>query len=166
MQGIVGRFMSSFGLTASFAIGVSLIVSFTLTPMLAARLIKPRREEEPERKGEEETETRSKISGDGMLMSEGEIQNPKSKIQNSSKDSWFYSRIDGTYTWLLKFSMAHRWLIVLLCALVFLSIVPLFMFVGKNFLPVDDQSQFEVSVRAPEGTFLNASRPTFANCPA
>ncbi len=38
MQGIVGRFMSSFGLTASFAVGVSLIVSFTLTPMLAARL--------------------------------------------------------------------------------------------------------------------------------
>ncbi|HEX8423400.1 MAG TPA: efflux RND transporter permease subunit, partial [Pyrinomonadaceae bacterium] len=40
MGGIVGRFMSSFGLTASFAVAVSLIVSFTLTPMLAARLIK------------------------------------------------------------------------------------------------------------------------------
>src|SRR5690242_21313209 len=40
MGGIVGRFMSSFGLTASFAIAVSLLVSFTLTPMLAARLIK------------------------------------------------------------------------------------------------------------------------------
>src|SRR5205814_6586201 len=40
MGGIVGRFMSSFGFTASFAIAVSLLVSFTLTPMLAARLIK------------------------------------------------------------------------------------------------------------------------------
>src|ERR671932_682992 len=40
MSGIVGRFMSSFGFTASFAIAVSLLVSFTLTPMLAARLIK------------------------------------------------------------------------------------------------------------------------------
>src|SRR6476620_8789024 len=40
MQGIVGKFMSSFGLTASFAVAVSLLVSFTLTPMLAARLIK------------------------------------------------------------------------------------------------------------------------------
>ncbi|MCA1566241.1 MAG: efflux RND transporter permease subunit [Acidobacteria bacterium] len=40
MGGIVGRFMSSFGLTASFAVAVSLIVSFTLTPMLAARFIK------------------------------------------------------------------------------------------------------------------------------
>jgi HAE1 family hydrophobic/amphiphilic exporter-1 len=41
MGGIVGRFMSSFGLTAAFAIFVSLIVSFTLTPMLSARFIKP-----------------------------------------------------------------------------------------------------------------------------
>src|SRR5205807_2034916 len=40
MAGIVGRFMSSFGFTASFAIAVSLLVSFTLTPMLAARMIK------------------------------------------------------------------------------------------------------------------------------
>src|SRR3954453_20930882 len=44
MQGIVGKFMSSFGLTASFAVGVSLLVSFTLTPMLAARLIRPRKD--------------------------------------------------------------------------------------------------------------------------
>src|SRR5213075_3207689 len=40
MGGIVGRFMTSFGFTMSFAILVSLLVSFTLTPMLAARWIK------------------------------------------------------------------------------------------------------------------------------
>ncbi len=37
MPGIVGRFLKSFGLTMAFAIGVSLIVSFSLTPMLSAR---------------------------------------------------------------------------------------------------------------------------------
>ena len=47
MQGIVGRFMSCFGLTASFAVLVSLIVSFTLTPMLAARLIKTKKKKQP-----------------------------------------------------------------------------------------------------------------------
>src|SRR5829696_6042743 len=40
MGGIVGRFMTSFGFTMSFAILVSLLVSFTLTPMMAARWIK------------------------------------------------------------------------------------------------------------------------------
>ena len=40
MGGIVGRFMSSFGFTSAFAIMVSLLVSFTLTPMLCSRFLK------------------------------------------------------------------------------------------------------------------------------
>ncbi len=155
MQGIVGRFMSSFGLTASFAVGVSLIVSFTLTPMLAARLIKSPKPKVPSPKSDE-----LEIHGDGMLMSDEEVAKNKEQRKDkgqSSKDSWFYARIDSTYTWLLRFSMAHRWVIVTLCVLVFLSIVPLFKYVGKNFLPVDDQSQFEIAVRAPEGSSLQAS---------
>jgi HAE1 family hydrophobic/amphiphilic exporter-1 len=40
LSGMVGRFMSSFGLTMSFAIAVSLLVSFTLAPMLSARMLK------------------------------------------------------------------------------------------------------------------------------
>ncbi len=143
MQGIVGRFMSSFGLTASFAVAVSLIVSFTLTPMLAARLIK-RKKEQPQKEAVE-------TIGDG--------QSEKTK-SDSHYTGWFRV-VDGVYTMLLRFSMAHRWVIVTLCALVFLSIIPLFMFVGKNFLPVDDQSQFEISVRAPEGSSLTATSQIF-----
>jgi HAE1 family hydrophobic/amphiphilic exporter-1 len=41
MSGLVGRFWNSFGLTATFAILVSLLVAFSLTPMLAARFLKP-----------------------------------------------------------------------------------------------------------------------------
>ncbi len=154
MQGIVGRFMSSFGLTAAFAVGVSLLVSFTLTPMLAARFIKA-----PKHKENEENENPPiEIHGDGM------IENHQPRIETSSNDSkqrGFYKYIDNSYTWMLKFSMAHRWLIVGLCVLVFLSIIPLFMFVGKNFLPVDDQSQFEISVRAPEGYSISATSQLF-----
>src|SRR4029078_8797177 len=39
MGGIVGRFMKSFGLTMAFAILVSLLVRFPLTPMLSARWV-------------------------------------------------------------------------------------------------------------------------------
>ena len=134
MGGIVGRFMSSFGLTSAFAIAVSLLVSFTLTPMLAARLIK-RSDDTKERSVEGHTEPRD----------------------HGSKESRFYRPVDRTYTKLLTWSMAHRWVIVLACVLVIASIVPLFMFVGKNFLPVDDQSQFEIQVRSPEGSTLPAT---------
>lgn len=41
MSGLVGRFWKSFGLTAAFAIMLSLLVSFTLTPMLSSRFLKP-----------------------------------------------------------------------------------------------------------------------------
>ncbi|MBK6722594.1 MAG: efflux RND transporter permease subunit [Acidobacteria bacterium] len=144
MQGIVGRFMSSFGLTASFAVLVSLIVSFTLTPMLAARLIKAKKHD-PEKELEE-------IKGDGMIE--------QKEAGDSHYTGWFRA-VDGIYATMLRFSMAHRWVIVTLCILVFVSIVPLFMVVGKNFLPVDDQSQFEVSVRVPEGSSLTASSQMF-----
>ncbi|HEV8676106.1 MAG TPA: efflux RND transporter permease subunit [Methylomirabilota bacterium] len=40
MGGLVGRFWRSFGLTVSFAILVSLLVAFTLVPMLAARVLR------------------------------------------------------------------------------------------------------------------------------
>jgi len=145
MQGIVGRFMSSFGLTSAFAVAVSLLVSFTLTPMLAARLIK--------RKDEGKQTAELQVTGDGML---GEHQ-PAHDSHHDSKDVGWFRHLDRIYTAMLRFSMAHRWVIVTLCILVFLSIIPLFLFVGKNFLPVDDQSQFEVSVRAPEGYSLSAT---------
>src|SRR5215212_3186343 len=134
MGGIVGRFMSSFGLTSSFAIAVSLLVSFTLTPMLAARLIK-RSDDKKERPLEKHTEP----------------------ADHGSKESRWYRPVDRTYTKLLTWSMNHRWAIVLACLIVIVSIVPLFMFVGKNFLPVDDQAQFEINVRAPEGFTLPAT---------
>jgi HAE1 family hydrophobic/amphiphilic exporter-1 len=136
MQGIVGRFMSSFGLTASFAVAVSLIVSFTLTPMLAARLIR-----------------RPKEALNQTAPDAEHFDEPTPEPHDSKHTSWF-RHVDLVYTYLLRFSLSHRWVILGLVVLVFLSIVPLFMFVGKNFLPVDDQSQFEISVRAPEGSSL------------
>ncbi|HEY0546937.1 MAG TPA: efflux RND transporter permease subunit [Pyrinomonadaceae bacterium] len=177
MGGIVGRFMSSFGLTSSFAVAVSLIVSFTLTPMLAARLIKRKEDPLPASVGSEpsegdapvaladesrvvaaETDAEKNVYDDESRAVEAlppqKAEKPRS---HDSKDSRFYRPIDRTYTWLLKWSMAHRWAVVLMCVAVIISIVPLFKFVGKNFLPVDDQSQFEISVRTPEGYTLAAT---------
>ncbi|MCS6875151.1 MAG: efflux RND transporter permease subunit [Pyrinomonadaceae bacterium] len=125
MTGIVGRFMSSFGLTSAAAIVVSLIVSFTLTPMLAARWIKPKQEE---------------------------------SSHKESKESWFYKRLDTFYTRLLHFSLSHRWLIVLICILTVASTYPLYRYVGMSFLPEEDESLYQVNLRAPEGTSLAATQ--------
>jgi HAE1 family hydrophobic/amphiphilic exporter-1 len=38
--GVPGRFLKSFGYTMAFAVGVSLLVSFSLTPMMSARMLR------------------------------------------------------------------------------------------------------------------------------
>ncbi|HSB78204.1 MAG TPA: efflux RND transporter permease subunit [Candidatus Methylomirabilis sp.] len=119
MGGIVGRFMYSFGLTMAFSILVSLLVAFTVTPMLSSRWL-----------------SAEKAGG------------------RTSKDSRFFRILDTGYERLLTWAMAHRWVIVTASVVALVSILPLFMLVGKDFLPKDDESQFEVSVRTPEGTTL------------
>lgn len=152
MAGIVGRFMSSFGFTSSFAIAVSLLVSFTLTPMLAARMIKRKHTTAaPTVKGPSKETSASPESRSSLAEFKDKY------VQAQSKESRFYRPIDRTYTWMLKWSMGHRWAIVLLSVLVIVSTAPLFMFVGKNFLPVDDQAQFELNVRMPEGSTLSST---------
>src|SRR5687768_1696519 len=164
MQGIVGKFMSSFGLTASFAVGISLLVSFSLTPMLAARLIKRKKSKLV---GEEEVSSlKSEVSSETETTYDGERDEHESRdlgheTRSDSKHASWFRHVDRVYTALLRFSMGHRWVIVTLCVLVFLAIVPLFMFVGKNFLPVDDQSHFEVTSRAKEASSLGATAQVF-----
>ena len=126
MGGIVGRFMSSFGFTAAFSIAVSLLVSFTLTPMLSSRFLKVT----PAAAGNHHA---------------------------SSKESGFFAFLDRHYTRMLHWSMHHRKSIVALSVVVSFSTVPLFMKIGKSFVPVDDRSEYTVSVRAPEGSSLAAT---------
>jgi HAE1 family hydrophobic/amphiphilic exporter-1 len=124
LGGIVGRFMSSFGLTSAAAIAISLLVSFTLTPMLASRWIK---------------------------------RDPSHGAGDDSRRG-FYRHIDRVYTGLLKFSMAHRWVIVGTCAMVIATVYPLYRMSGINFTPNEDESRFQISVRLPVGSSLAATQ--------
>src|SRR3989442_15013905 len=58
---------------------------------------------------------------------------------------------------MLRWSMAHRAVVVLASLVVIVSVVPLFMAIGKDFVPEDDRSELQVSVRLPEGSGLAAT---------
>lgn len=117
MEGQVGRFFNSYGVTVAVSIMVSLIVSFTLTPMLCAHF---------------------------LTVSPGRHQTQKG----------LYGAIERAYGRVLRWSLRHRWVLVLLSLAVLASTVPLFALVGKDFMPHDDQSEFEVIVQTPEGFSL------------
>jgi HAE1 family hydrophobic/amphiphilic exporter-1 len=133
MEGIVGRFLQSFGITMAATIIVSMIVSFTLTPMLAARWFK-RATPEPERH-----------SSGGHAAS-------------GSKGQVFYRLIESVYLIALRFSLRHRWLIVLAVIGCMATLPYLFRIVPKNFVPDEDSSEFQLSVLAPEGTSIEATQ--------
>jgi hydrophobic/amphiphilic exporter-1 (mainly G- bacteria), HAE1 family len=122
MQGQVGRFFNSYGVTVAVSILVSLVVSFTLTPMLCARYLKV---------------------------------TPRAHATQG-----IYGAIDRGYGALLRWSLRHRWAIVLMSLLVMATTVPLFAKVGKDFIPHDDQSEFEVTVKTPEGYSLQRTDET------
>jgi HAE1 family hydrophobic/amphiphilic exporter-1 len=123
MGGMAGKFLGAFGFTCAGAVVVSLLVSFTLTPMLCSRFVRP----------------------------------PAENTGRKSKDTRFFHILDTTYTKALMWSMGHRKTIIIGCLFVMISIAPLFMMIGKNMIPRDDQSQFSISVRLPEGSSLAAT---------
>jgi len=78
----------------------------------------------------------------------------KKEGTKSSKESWLYRVVDAPYAGMLRWSLAHRWVIVGLAAVTMISTVFLFQIIGKDFLPQDDQSQMEVTLKLPEGTTM------------
>ncbi|HKB68519.1 MAG TPA: efflux RND transporter permease subunit [Pyrinomonadaceae bacterium] len=133
MSSISGRFLYQFGITAAVAILVSLLVSFTLTPMMSSRLI------------------RVKDAGAG------------GGHNSAGSRGGFYKWIDKVYTKMLAFAMRHRLAVSLLALLVIFSSVPLYRSVRQEFIPTNvDEAEFEISVNGPEGTNLAVMNETMA----
>ncbi|HEX8721281.1 MAG TPA: efflux RND transporter permease subunit [Pyrinomonadaceae bacterium] len=136
MSSISGRFLYQFGITAAVAIMVSLLVSFTLTPMMSSRLLR--------------AEDAASGHGGGGDHDGGHELGAKAGSRGG-----FYGYIDRAYTRLLAFSMRHRLAVSVLALAVVASSVPLYRAVRQEFIPSNvDEAEFEVSVTAPEGTNL------------
>jgi hydrophobic/amphiphilic exporter-1 (mainly G- bacteria), HAE1 family len=74
---------------------------------------------------------------------------------HKSSKSGFFSRIlESVYGGILAWSLRHRWLVVLTTIVVFAATPVIFSMVGKDFVPRDDQSEFEVAATMPEGYSL------------
>jgi HAE1 family hydrophobic/amphiphilic exporter-1 len=174
MGGIVGRFMKSFGYTMSFAIVVSLLVSFTLTPMLSSRWLKAKKgvgerdslaglEEEEEldavwKDPAPEPRPQEKAAYGQWGNGTREVPEEYARGAHGGESKGLYGAVERGYLKVLAFAMSHRWVVGIALVLTFMSVVPLGKAVSKTFLPLDDESRFDINVRAPEGTSLEQSR--------
>ena len=108
--------MQSFGLTMAFAIMVSMLVSFSLTPMMSARMLKPTR---PQRE-------------DGAPGAPEEPTSPAAPQSGShghggghGGGGFIFGPMERGYTALLGFLLDHRWIVGLAIAGTMFSMIPL-----------------------------------------
>jgi hydrophobic/amphiphilic exporter-1 (mainly G- bacteria), HAE1 family len=129
MSSISGRFLYQFGITAAVSVLVSLLVSFTLTPMMCARLLR----------------TEDAAAGGGEHGGD------------AASRSGFYAWLDRGYSWVLTLAMRHRWVVVVVSILTLASTIPIYRQVKQEYIPSDvDESEFEVLVFGPERMSLAA----------
>ena len=157
MSGIVGRFMNSFGITMAAAILVSLLVAFTLTPTLSARLLKNPNGKTDSVEELEAAQERGELDPKALKKLYEQHAKDSHVTHEHSGAGGFFGAIDSVYTSMLKWSMAHRWVIVLACGAAIFSIVPIGKNVAFNFLPSEDESQANISFTTPEGSSLEAT---------
>ncbi len=135
MTGIVGQFFKQFALTIAFAVAMSLLVAFTLDPMLSSRFVRFIPPEERRR-------TRM-----GRFL-----------------ENWgaLYDRLDQQYHRLLGWAIDHPWSVVATAALVFFGSLSTLTVIGTEFVPFEDRGQMEVLVELPAGTSFEQSEAAVA----
>jgi HAE1 family hydrophobic/amphiphilic exporter-1 len=128
MGGIIGRFFYQFGLTVAWAVMVSLFVSFTLTPMMAAWWgVDPH------------------TNGDrgGNFLTRG----------ITGFNRWFDNQA-GKYRSVVAWALGHRKSTLALAGASFVGALMLFPLIGGGFMPESDNSEFAVTFETPEGSSL------------
>ena len=118
MGGMVGKIFPQFGFTTVYATLFSLLLSFTLTPMLAAKLLK---RHDP---------------------------NAKRGLMDWFSRGWeaFYSLWEKAYASTLKVALRFRWLTVFATILLFLGSFSLMRWIGGEFMPESDESLVSIEV--------------------
>ncbi len=134
MGGILGRLFREFAITISVAILVSGLVSLTLTPMLASRLLKA-----------------SSIR-ESALHEEG---------GNARHKGWwgftegFYNRVLHAYEWTLRGALAHSFLTIAITIVLAGVTAYLFTVVPKGFIPSGDSGLLLGSTEGAQGISLD-----------
>jgi hydrophobe/amphiphile efflux-1 (HAE1) family protein len=131
MPGVSGEWFRPFALTVTCSVLVSLVISFTLDPMLSAFWGDPVGYEEMPKKGI------SKV------------------LQNFNH--WFDRQADG-YGRVIEWALHHRIIMGLLAFLSFVGAIALLVFkVGSSFLPAADSGNLMIDVRTPASSSVGYS---------
>ncbi|HEY6103918.1 MAG TPA: efflux RND transporter permease subunit [bacterium] len=135
--GIARRLFVPMALTIVFAMSASYIVSMTVDPTLSMRVLRARKH------GEDEEEPGTAL---GRFMA---------RLERSSNR--LHGRLDAGYQRVLERALRRRWWVVAGMATLFAVSLFAMRFVGSEFFPATDESQFSVGVQLPQGTAVQVT---------
>ena len=124
ITGFARRFVYEFGWTMAFAVMVSMLVSFTLTPMLGSRILK-----------------RKSLDAENGKAAGGH--------HHGTKDIAFFRFLDRNYGRMLEWALNHRVVVVTVALAVMASTIPLNRMVGRDFVPADDMGYIDMHFDSP-----------------
>ena len=131
MKGIVGRFFFQFGITVTFAVLVSLFVSFTLDPMLSSRWHDP----DIERAGK---------------------RNPVARVLDRFND-WF-DRTADRYRSVIAWALDHRKTVIGIATLAFAAGMGVFFTLKSEFFSPYDQAEFQINFQSAPDASIDETR--------
>ncbi|MBN1233234.1 MAG: efflux RND transporter permease subunit [Candidatus Coatesbacteria bacterium] len=125
MSGIIGQIFRQFGLTVVFATFVSLIISFTLVPMLASIVYKKKKA----------------------------FESPLKKFFDGFDK--FYSRLERSYASSLSWVLHHKAISISSGFVALLLSFFLLKHIGSEFVPSTDEGYFNVNMELPLGANID-----------
>ena len=132
ITGIARLLFTPLALTVAFSLIASYFVSLTVIPVLSRKYLHPEREEV-------------------LPLTPTALERTKWRFKV------LFERIDSGYQSLLSWALAHRKTVVIAVVVAFLGSLPLYFFIGTEFFPSMDESQFRFIVQMPVGTRLEES---------
>lgn len=139
MKGIIGRFFVQFALTVVFAVLVSLLVSFTLTPMMASIFLKSHKTSVPNPLAPHQY-----LSGNNLFVKRHFWQRIGDNLEK------YYRKLESGYRMVLEWSLNFRMSMLVGALVVFAASIALALFgLGKEFVPPEDQGNFIIRLEAP-----------------
>ncbi|UWG96958.1 efflux RND transporter permease subunit [Dehalobacter sp. DCM] len=158
VQGLVSTIFRQFAMTIAFSLGASLIVSMTVVPMLASKLLKVDRKKGPQGNSlmyEETRDTSESTLSEKMPSDErinkGLFRTPA--FLNKAHDQFDagYEALLRSYKRLLEWSLTHRKRVLVITSLIFVVSLASVAAVGAEFFPTTDEGMVSVSVKLPDG---------------
>jgi multidrug efflux pump len=122
MQGQMGRLFTEFAIAISAAVGFSMLVALTISPMLASRLLKPHR---------------AKAPGERRTFSEN--------------TEAFFERLKQAYGRLFDATVKRPLFVALFFLATLGGSFALFSAIPSEYVPDEDRGQFTIMINGPEG---------------